>query len=251
LFKKKLKAVSVQTLENTDYSGTQQLVDSENGLLEYSTEVVRKLIKYVNPPVEKTGGVLEFGAGTGFLADIWRLETGQSPECVEIDPSLIAKIRARGFTCFPSIDDCHKKYDAIYTSNVLEHIEDDVTALKVLGEHMSPGARIGIYVPSLPILFSDMDRSIGHFRRYRRRELINKVTQAGFEVETCFYDDFIGFFASLTIRIIGYKGKGKNLESVKSLQIYDKWLYPISKILDSVGARKIIGKNLFLVGIRP
>jgi len=247
---KKMKKISVQTSENLDYSGTQELVDSENGLPGYSTEVVRKLVKYVQPPMGRTGGVLEFGAGTGFLADIWKSTTGQAPECVEIDSALIAKIRARGFICFPSIDECPKKYDAIYTSNVLEHIEDDVAALKVLSEHMTSGAKIGIYVPAIPILFSDMDRSVGHFRRYKRRELIDKVTQAGFEVKTCFYDDFIGFFASLTIKTLGYKGAG-NLGSVKSLQIYDQWIYPISKTLDAMGTRKIIGKNLLLVARKP
>jgi SAM-dependent methyltransferase len=248
--KRRAKNVSVQNSENLDYSGTQELVDSENGLIGYSTEIVRKLIKFTSATKMEIGQVLEFGAGTGFLADIWKFETGKAPDCVEIDPNLVAQIRSRGFVCFSSIDECHKEYDVIYTSNVLEHIEDDIEALRILGQHMKSGARIGIYVPALPILFSDMDRSVGHFRRYKRKELMAKVTKAGFTIERCSYDDFIGFFASMTIKILGYKSTG-NLGSVKSLQMYDRIIYPISRVFDLSGTRKIIGKNLILVAVKP
>jgi hypothetical protein len=44
---------------------------------------------------------------------------------------------------------------------------------------------------------------------------------------------------------LGYKGK-VGIGSKKSLVIYDKFVYPISKILDKLFFKKIIGKNLFL-----
>lgn len=249
--RRRSKRVSVQNAENSKYSGSQELADTENGLPGYSAEIVRKLIRYMG--LHSVGAdfqVLEFGAGTGFLAQIWKTETGVAPLCVEIDQSLIHAIEARGFVCISSVDDAPPNLDAIYTSNVLEHIEDDVSALKMLHDHLQPYGRIGIYVPALPVLFSDMDRTVGHFRRYKRRELIGKVEAAGFEVQTCFYDDFVGFFASLAIKTLGYKGK-TGLGSANSLKFYDGWVYPISKFLDQIGMRRVIGKNLLLIAVKP
>ena len=65
--------------------------------------------------------------------------------------------------------------DLIYTSNVLEHIDDDLAALKQLRATLSPGGRIAIYVPAMQVLYSDMDRSLGHYRRYGRQELLAKL----------------------------------------------------------------------------
>jgi len=244
--KRTKRQVSLQTSENTTYSGAQELNDSENGLVGYSTEIVKKLIKYSGISIGSGESVLEFGAGNGFLADIWKREHGRAPECVEIDSSLVAIIRGRGIVCFSSLKECPNKYDVIYTSNVLEHIQDDVQALISLRNHLNSNGKIAIYVPAFPMLFSDMDRNVGHFRRYQKKELIQKVTLAGFRVDTCIFDDFIGFFASLVVKVFGYKSS-TNLGSLRTLKFYDTRIYPMSKFLDKLFTRKLLGKNILLV----
>ena len=60
--------------------------------------------------------------------------------------------------------------------NVLEHIEDDVAALRTLRRLLRPGGRIVLYVPALNGLYGAYDRKVGHFRRYapwRMREIVN------------------------------------------------------------------------------
>ena len=75
--------------------------------------------------------------------------------------------------------------DSVLCSNVLEHIEDDVTALKNFHEVLKPGGHALILVPHNPALYSGLDKVLGHFRRYTPEELTRKMTEAGFQVISC------------------------------------------------------------------
>ena len=133
---------------------------------------------------------------------------------------------------------------------MLEHIEDDIQALMNIRKRMKQGGKIGIYVPALPLLFSDHDRNVGHFRRYRKIELVHKVKKAGFEIEKCFYNESVGILASLAVLLFGYKNN-IGLGSKKSRFVYDKYVYPVSKFLDVILFKYVIGKNLFLFAVNP
>jgi SAM-dependent methyltransferase len=223
-----------------------ELINSEVGLVNYSTEIINKFIKSLAISNLIKMDVLEFGAGTGSLASIFYDKTTIKPDCIEIDPTLLSIIEKRGFRCFSRTDQLEKKYDAIYSSNVLEHILEEVPALIALKFCLKPGGKIAIYVPAHQFLFSDMDRNVGHYRRYSKSNLLSKVRAAGFEIEFCHYDDFLGFFASLFLKLAGWN-KTFKLGSEKSLRIYDTWIYPISRFLDKLGMKRVLGKNLLLV----
>ena len=234
---------ATQSETNPTYTGVAELVASENGLIGYSTAIVDKF--YLRLGLNSDLSVLEFGAGTGFLAEILRAKYKVKPICVELDPNLCKVIRNKDFKAFQYLNELSVEFDSIYTSNVLEHIENDLLVLKELKSHLKPGGKIGIYVPAHPMLFSKMDETVGHIRRYRKSELVDKAKEAGFEIKSVQYDDFIGFFASLAVKYLGYGSKG--LGSTKSLKLYDSIIYPISAILDSIGFRKLLGKNLLLI----
>jgi len=79
------------------------------------------------------------------------------------------------------------RLDTIVALNVVEHIEDDVGALGTMREILAPGGRIVILVPALEALYGEMDRELGHHRRYTRRTLSDLFRQAGFRVERLFW----------------------------------------------------------------
>jgi hypothetical protein len=238
---------SRQDAKNPSYSGTQELIATENGLTRYSTAIVRKFHKALK--INQGTYLLEFGAGTGFLAQIMYDKFGVRPICVELDPKLQDIVTEKGFICFQDLQSSKNSYDAIYTSNVLEHIENDVETLTHLYNALATKGLLGIYVPAHPVLFSQMDEKVGHVRRYRKSELVSKVQSVGFTVVKVQYDDFIGFFASLLVKIVGYGNGG--LGSRQSLKLYDNLIYPVSRLLDKLGFSGIIGKNIFLVCKKP
>ena len=230
------------------YSGIEELADAEKGLNNYYRQIVKKVLEDQFQKIKKNNefSILEFGAGTGYLAELTHLISGIKPDCLEIDEYLISVIQSKDLNCFKKLDKVNKEYDLIYTSNVLEHIETDQESISELRKLLKPEGHLVIYVPAFMLLFSDLDRSVGHFRRYSKKELVSKVQAAGLQVVKVSYMDSVGFFASILIRIVGYKGRG-NLGGLKSMRFFDKYLFPISTALDNAGVKKIFGKNLLLV----
>ena len=249
----KAKNSKFQSASNPEFSGSQQLLDSEIGLFRYTSDIVAMFYKRLNLKKhvkENKGRVLEFGSGTGFLAQLFNDNFGIRPDCVELDPVLAQLNLDKGFNCFRYLKDSKQDYAAIYTSNVLEHIEDDKGALSELYSALISGGGLAIYVPAHAFLFTKMDYQVGHVRRYGRVELKRKVINAGFKIESLSYADSLGFFATLLVKMIGYRGTG-DLGSSRSLLLYDRFVFPISKTLDRLGARHFIGKNLILIARKP
>jgi hypothetical protein len=249
---KKKSYKSLHQSENqTSYSGVQELLDSELGLPRYNFELVKlfaKELNLANARIGEEARLFEFGAGTGTLAELWQSRYSIKPVCIEIDSMLTQILKSKGFETYKGLDEIESKIKCLYTSNVLEHIEDDVNVLKLLREKMEDDGIVAIYVPALPILFSDLDRSVGHFRRYTKKELLHKVRLAGFQVRACYYNDCLGVVASLIVKVFGYKKQTK-LGSRGSLLLYDEYLYPISKILDRYLFKFLIGKNILLIAM--
>jgi len=75
------------------------------------------------------------------------------------------------------------RIDTIIALNVVEHIEPDVAALRTMREVLAPGGRIVILVPAMEALYGELDRELGHYRRYTRRSLTETFAQAGFGVD--------------------------------------------------------------------
>jgi len=120
-----------QSKTNMDYSGIEELFDAEQGLEFYNKDVVKKILKGFGL-LDKSNvmaEVLEFGAGTGALAEVMLNEHKLKPICVEISPTLIKILKSKGFQTYSNLSLTPNLAGFVYTSNVLEHIDDDLEAL--------------------------------------------------------------------------------------------------------------------------
>lgn len=189
------------------------------------------------------GRVLDFGAGSGTFA-LPLHASGRDIVCVEPDAGLRALLADDGLAAVASTDElAPASIDCAYTLNVLEHIEDDVAALAGLADRLRPGGSLFVYVPAFEVLFSAMDEKVGHFRRYRRRELEEKLERAGYEVLESRYVDSLGFAASLVYKLVG---DASGTISPRSVALYDRYAFPLSRLLDRLCGR-LLGKNLLCV----
>ncbi|MBY8976556.1 class I SAM-dependent methyltransferase [Rhodobacteraceae bacterium NNCM2] len=75
-------------------------------------------------------------------------------------------------------------FDYVCSFEVLEHIEDDAGTLREWAEFVGKDGYLLLSVPAHPERWSAADEWGGHVRRYRRAELHDLVTNAGFKVET-------------------------------------------------------------------
>jgi len=200
--------------------------------------------------------LVEVGAGTGAFSELL-LET--APETLSlVEPSamfetLQTNLAKHNSTTkiryFPNIFadvavqiETEQSPDSIIYINVLEHIEDDRLELEIIHRTLREKGRVFIFVPALPVLFSEFDKQIGHFRRYRKTELAEKIRTAGFRILLSRYFDAAGIFPWLVkYRLL----KSLTMES-GAVHFYDKFVVPIAKPVESFLPLPL-GKNLLFV----
>ena len=157
-------------------------------------------------------------------------------------------LQSQGFECHADIEHiAEASVDYIFSLNVFEHIEDDTAMFRMICRCLRPGGRFYLYVPAFPILYTSMDRKVGHYRRYRAHLLRKQLEQVGFRVLSARYADSLGFFVTLLYRLIGSRQGDLNQGSIK---FYDRILFPLSRLLDKFVGR-IFGKNVSISAVRP
>jgi len=221
------------------------LFRGEKTLGNYNEWMVKTVLKNLNGE-KRPLRVLDYGAGIGTLSLVFERMTGIKPEGIEIDPKQRAVMEGRGFRTYSSLEEVEGKFDLVFTFNVLEHIEDDTQALMNIKKKLNPDAILAIYVPAFQHIWTTMDDKVGHYRRYEKNELIEKLEACRFEILKMHYCDSVGFLLSILFKFIGNK---EGEPTATSLFIFDKCLLPISKILDLVFHNKF-GKNLF-AAVKP
>lgn len=201
----------------------------------------RFLLDLILSSARNDDSLVDFGAGSGtFALPLWK--NGYRVTCVETDPVLSASLSGRGLHVVSSLELLEDdSIDYLYSLNVLEHIEDDDAAAKLWFRKLRPGGRLLVYVPAFQILYSSMDRKVGHFRRYTKQTLNVKLVQAGFEINEIRYADSLGYLAALLYKALD-NGRGDvNLHMLKQ---YDEWIFPLSRFFDRA-AFPFAGKNVY------
>ena len=206
----------------------------------------RALLDFVRQRAHTGARIVDFGAGVGTFALPLSAE-GFDVECVELDDAQRRAIEARGLQAHRTLDAIAAgSVDFVYTFNVLEHIDDDVAALREIHRVLRDGGSLLVYVPAFQLLFTSMDRRVGHLRRYRRGDLRAKVEAAGFDVGTIEYVDSLGFLATVAYRLLG--SSSGDIDR-RALRIYDRFAFPASRLADRV-LKRALGKNVLLVATK-
>lgn len=134
------------------------------------------------------------------------------------------------------------RFDTVVSSNVLEHIERDQQVAASLAGLLEPGGRMVVLVPGMPSLFSDLDRELGHYRRYRPQDLRALLENAGLEVS---HEEQFNRFG-----LLGWffnKATGRTSVAPWQMRIYSLFL-PLAKLMDALQLGP--GLSLIAVGIR-
>lgn len=85
------------------------------------------------------------------------------------------------------------RIDTVVALNVIEHIEDDVGALATVRTILEPsGGRAVILVPALQSIYGEMDRELGHYRRYSRASIGAAFEAGGLRVQAMFWFNRLG-----------------------------------------------------------
>ena len=95
------------------------------------------------------------------------------------------------------------KYDLIFLTDVIEHIEDDKNQMKNIVNYLKDEGHLLITVPAYQFLFSEKDKMLHHFRRYSKKTILN-ILPDNSKVEKISYFNFFLFFP-IAIAILFFK----------------------------------------------
>lgn len=177
--------------------------------------------------------VLEVGAGLGdFTAQL----TGRKRLVVtDSDPFCLWSLRAR-LSSRPEVEvraldllgevKVDPPVDSVVAINVLEHLEEDVRALKAMGSTVAAGGNVVLLVPGYPSLYGEFDRAVGHVRRYTPETLRQAVEAAGLQVTMLKPVNLLGGLAWWAAVRMG--GRGRPTPTL--VKLYDRVIVPLVRV---------------------
>lgn len=226
----------------------EDLLDVLQGL-EQSKKYSAWILDLIGPHV--SGRIFEVGAGRGtysqYLAERGHLTALEPSEahCAALrerlrdHPNVVIINAQLDGAAAPG------SYDTVVLLNVLEHIPDDHQALGDIYESLAPGGKIVLWVPAFEALYGKFDQRIGHYRRYRRDQLLALLHNVGFQQVTARYTNMPGFFAWwVVVRLLGRSPTPGRLA-----RTYDRFFIPVIRRFERV-VRPPIGQSLLVVAQR-
>lgn len=151
--------------------------------------------------------ILEIGCGTGH--NLPMLAQFGGVDAIEIDEAArdIASVRLGkpvGAAPLPELTGVERgAYDMVAVLDVVEHIEDDVGALKAMAECLKPGGCILIAVPAHQWMWSAHDVVNHHKRRYSKATLNAAIVKAGLKHNGLSWFNSLLFPAAVAARLAG------------------------------------------------
>jgi len=195
---------------------------------------------------------IEVGSGLGDYALEWAPHFAKFT-ATEADPDrlLLLKERLHGH---PSIDvrelllptEERGQYTGAVSYNVLEHIEDHVSALRSMARLVRPGGRVVLIVPAFMFAMSPVDIATGHVRRYTKKTMRAAMTEAGLTIEKLHYANalgLIGYYMATSV----FKLTPKEGPMVK---FYDRLVLPVTKAAEKL-VKPPFGQSVFVVARVP
>ncbi len=183
-----------------DQVGLEQHYSSwfENIANDFRSTTLSGLASGYLPPGAK---VLDIGCGSGALS-VELLRRGIEVISQDASSKMIALCRrylwANGFSDRNvrqgRIDQIQEReaFDAVVALDVVEHIKDDQQALRDLLRCLKPNGQLIISVPAMDWLYGPKDKAVGHYRRYRKRQLMELIESCGFTIESVRYWNVLG-----------------------------------------------------------
>lgn len=167
--------------------------------------------------------ILDVGCGTG--ANLEMLSSFGEAEGVDISEEALTFCKSKGLKVqkglveeLPFEDD---SFDVVTGLDVIEHLDDDVAGLKEMFRVTRQGGRALIFVPAFMWLWGVQDDISHHRIRYTKKQIVERLTKAGFRVERATYANITFFtpilLGRLLMRLTGIKPESENNVNVSAL----------------------------------
>ena len=212
--------------------------DKANFWIIYFVFIIKKFLK---------DNILEVGAGCGSFTKGY-MKNFQSITLSDMDDNsynLLKKnfINEKKINVIKShVKDINDKFNTLLYFNVLEHVKEDKLEIKYALERLNLGGHLIILVPAHQKIYSNLDRAVGHYKRYD----INFFKENKFENSEIIKLHYLDFFGYSLYHLNKIFFKKETFPSALKIFIWDKVFTPITTIVDFLTGYKF-GKNILCI----
>ncbi len=167
--------------------------------------------------------ILDVGCGTG--ANLEMLAQFGSAEGVDVSDDALEFCRKKGLTVQKGLAEtlpyADETFDVTSALDVVEHLDDDIVGLKEMHRVTKTGGYSLIFVPAFMWLWGVQDDISNHRIRYTKKQIVERLENAGFSVERATYANFT-FFAPILggrtlMKLTGIKPESENNVNISAL----------------------------------
>ena len=210
--------------------------------------------------------ILEIGAGPGRIARLLLKDDLQYDRFVISEPSdhFFSQLTERVSFSKKCVlvqgetSDLAKQFptafDTIFSVHVLEHVENDKAFVDDCFTMLKPGGKLITLVPALQFLYSDLDRNIGHYRRYDKKMVRALIGTTSLKLDKLYYTNFLAIFASFfffKMQKIDYQTSPKKKGQFILLEkLYSRYAIPVIDLMER-HLPMPLGLNLTFVASKP
>jgi SAM-dependent methyltransferase len=200
--------------------------DGANLHIKYCLHFVKKFIY---------GDILEVGAGCGSFTKNYLNKNLKKIILTDLDIKNISDLKKRfkkeknvKISKLP-VKKINKKFDVILYFHVLEHIKNDNAELISAKSRLKKNGYLIIMVPSGKKIFGNLDKAVGHFRRYERSFFKKKLLKL--KRVKLYSLDIFGYWLYFLNKIFFKK---EIFPSKFKIFLWDKIFTPMTIVLDRI-----------------
>ncbi len=218
--------------------------------MEQAVNYRRWIFSKIEPFLGKT--ILEVGGGIGNYTVMYPVSS--SVVTVEPHPDCAAYLRKQfngtGRVAVSQTDlDGYQSgalFESIVCLNVLEHIGDDLAAIKKMASLLLPGGKLLLLLPAGPALFGSIDHALQHVRRYDSRQAQRLIESSGLRLVCFEHMNMVGYFGwFINARLLK-----KSHQSTAQVVFYDRVIVPLLRKLESA-LPPPFGQSIFILAEAP
>ena len=199
--------------------------------------------------------VLEVGSGMGYFSEKLAASGRDRLVLSDADEECLGRLRER-YADRPDVEVVEVRLpgrvaigepvESVVAMNVVEHIEDDVQALRDLAAVLTPSGRLILWVPAYMRLYGDFDRKVGHVRRYTPRTMRAAVERAELRVIDVRPVNFLGGLAWW----LAVRRGGAGRPDPRLVWLYDNVVIPTGRTIERA-VRPPFGQSVLCVADVP